>query len=153
MLKLKRTNSKNEDFIQLVHQLDAYLADIDGDEHDFYHQHNGIENLNNTIVAYWNEEAVGCGAFKKFDEKSIEIKRMYVHPNFRGKKIATEILIALEKWSQELGFEKCVLETGKRMKDAVAFYSKLKYVITPKFGPYKNIDNSLCFEKVLNRIG
>ena len=76
---------------------------------------------------------------------------MYVHPDFRGKKIATAILEDLEKWSKELGYQKCILETGKRQTEAVAFYSKLNYQITPNFGQYKDVENSVCFEKVLKQ--
>lgn len=129
----------------------SYLKIVDGADHDFYHQFNGITHLNNTIVAYYDNVAVGCGAFKKFDEKSTEVKRMYVHPDFRGKKIATAILEDLEKWSKELGYQKCILETGKRQTEAVAFYSKLNYQITPNFGQYKDVENSVCFEKVLKQ--
>ncbi len=43
--KIIRTESSHEDFVKLVRQLDHYLAIIDGDEHDFYHQYNQIENL------------------------------------------------------------------------------------------------------------
>ena len=150
MIKLKRTDSKNTDFIKLVEQLDAYLKIVDGEDHDFYHQYNGIANLNNTVVAYWNDIPVGCGAIKKFDEKSTEVKRMFTHPDYRSKKIATAILEELEKWTKELGYSKCILETGKRQVEAVAFYKKLNYEVIPNFGQYENVENSLCFEKVLN---
>lgn len=150
LLKLKRTNSKNPDFIKLVSELDTYLKTTDGDDHDFYHQFNGIENLNHTVVAYWNSNAIGCGAFKQYDESSAEIKRMYVHPGFRGKKVATAILKELEKWSMEEGFYKCILETGKRQEEAVAFYQNLDYKTIPNFGQYEKMENSLCFIKELS---
>ncbi len=150
MIKLKRTNSKDADFVKLVGQLDAYLKVVDGEEHDFYHQYNGIAHLNNTVVAHWNGKPAGCGAFKMFDEKSTEVKRMFTYPDYRGKKIATSILTELEKWTKELGYEKCILETGKRQVEAVAFYKNRNYEVIPNFGPYKNIENSICFEKILN---
>ena len=66
MIKLVRTNSKNEDFINLVKKLDAYLKITDGEEHSFYNQFNSIEFLENVVLAYKNNDAIGCGAFKKF---------------------------------------------------------------------------------------
>lgn len=149
MIKLIRTNSKSPDFIKLVKELDQYLKTVDGDDHEFYHQYNGIDHLNHTAVAFWNDNAVGCGAIKEYDNKTTEVKRMYVHPDYRGKKIATAILHELEDWSKELGYQKCILETGKRQKEAVAFYQKLNYEIIPNFGQYKNVENSVCFEKVI----
>ena len=46
-------------------ELDNYLAVIDGEEHDFYHQFNKIESLKNVVVLYDGSKAIGCGAFKK----------------------------------------------------------------------------------------
>ena len=101
------------------------------------------------IVAYENEVAVGCGAIKTFDEKSIELKRMFVAPNQRGKGVATRILTTLEDWAKELGFQKCILETGKRQPEAIALYHKSQYQIIENYGQYKGMGNSVCFEKKL----
>lgn len=149
MINLVRTDSNNVDFIELVKQLDAYLKITDGDEHDFYNQFNGLENLNHVIVAYDNELAVGCGAFKPYTNSKAEIKRMYTKPEMRGKGIARKILDELEKWAMELGFEFTILETGKRQFEAVKFYQKSNYNSIPKYGQYKAMENSLCFEKQL----
>lgn len=149
MLKIIRTNSENQDFINLVKQLDAYLKITDGDEHDFYNQFNNIDVLKHAIVIYINELAVGCGAIKKFDNSSMEVKRMFVTENSRNIGIAQNILKELEVWTKELGYKKCVLETGKRQKEAVKFYHKCKYKIIPNYGQYIGMDNSVCFEKMV----
>ena len=47
-----RTTSENVDFQALVSRLDAYLADVNGDDHGFYDQFNGIATLNHAVVAY-----------------------------------------------------------------------------------------------------
>ena len=149
MIKIVRTNSNDTGFIYLVKQLDAYLSVIDGDEHDFYNQYNNINVLKHTVVAYLNNKPVGCGAFKKFHENSVEIKRMFTLPETRSKGTASKILNELEDWAKESGFNACILETGKRQVEAVKFYKKNNYNIIPNFGQYKNIDNSLCFKKIL----
>lgn len=155
-LKLIRTNSENQDFINLVKQLDTYLKITDGDEHDFYNQFNHIDVLQHIIVLYKNEVALGCGAIKKFDTKtnsaqvnSMEVKRMFVLSEKRGQGFAQKILTALEVWAKELGYKKCVLETGKRQVEAVNFYKKCDYKVIPNYGQYKNMENSICFEKLL----
>ncbi|OUS02773.1 GNAT family N-acetyltransferase [Flavobacteriales bacterium 33_180_T64] len=149
MIKIIRTDSKNEDFIQLVKELDSYLKITDGDEHDFYNQFNGIDVLDNVIIAYLNNKPIGCGAFKELDSSSIEVKRMYTKPIAREKGIATKILKTLEIWALELKYSSCVLETGIRQEEAVQFYKKKNYTIIPNYGQYKNMNNSLCFEKKL----
>ncbi|MCL7752510.1 GNAT family N-acetyltransferase [Polaribacter sp. Z022] len=149
MLKITRTNSENIDFIKLVKKLDAYLKITDGDEHDFYNQYNNIDVLKNVVVIYVNDVAVGCGAIKKFNESSMEVKRMFVSIENRGQGIAKKIVLELEVWAKELGYKSCVLETGKRQIEAVNFYHKCNYKVIPNYGQYKAMDNSICFEKQL----
>lgn len=144
-----RITSENPDFQILVKQLDTYLAMMDGDEHDFYHQYNKIDMLKNCVVIYDNDEAVACGAIKELDSKSMEVKRMFTLPEKRGKGLASAILKELEIWSKELGYKKTVLETGKRQIEAVALYNKCGYKIIPNYGQYIGVDNSVCFEKEL----
>ncbi len=149
MIEIVRTNSKNINFKHLVTQLDAYLKITDGDEHDYYNQFNGIENLDHVVVVSIDKEAIGCGAFKPFDNTSVEIKRMFVKPNTREKGIGKSILAELENWAKELGFANSILETGKRKVEAVIFYKKCGYKAIPKYGQYKIMENSLCFKKEL----
>ncbi|WP_333854267.1 GNAT family N-acetyltransferase [Epilithonimonas sp.] len=148
-MKIHRTTSENPDFQNLVRQLDAYLAVMDGDEHAFYHQYNKIDMLKNCVVIFDNDEAVACGAVKELDSISMEVKRMFTLPEKRGKGLASTILKELETWSKELGYEKTVLETGKRQTEAVALYNKCGYKIIPNYGQYVGVDNSVCFEKEL----
>ena len=149
MIKLLRTNSNNPDFIELVKQLDAFLAEIDGAEHAFYNQLNRTTNMKTVVVAYEDDEAVACGAIREFDTHSMEVKRMFTLPSHRGKGIAKLVLQDLEKWASELGYEKCILETGKRQPEAIALYEKSGYRSIPNYGKYLNVENSVCFEKEL----
>lgn len=150
MVNVVRTNSENQDFKQLVKELDAYLKVTDGDEHDFYNQFNNIDVLKHTIVAYKNNIPVGCGAFKKYDDSTVEVKRMYTNPEYRNLGIAAQILSELENWAKELNFNATILETGKRQIEAVQFYKKNNYQVIPNFGQYANMDNSMCFKKILS---
>lgn len=144
-----RTTSENPDFQNLVKKLDAYLAFIDGEDHAFYHQFNKIDLLKNCIVIFEDEKPVACGALKPIDENTMEVKRMFTLPEFRGKGFAASVLKELEIWAKELGFEKVVLETGKKQTEAVALYHKCNYNIIPNYGQYAGVENSVCFEKVL----
>ena len=147
MISLKRSDSDNQDFIELVKHLDADLAERDGEDHPFYAQFNKIDKIKYVVVAYENGKTVGCGAIKEYTPNTVEIKRMYTSPESRGKGIATQVLIELEVWASELSYEKCVLETGKKQPEAIALYKKNGYKIIPNYGQYAEIENSLCFEK------
>lgn len=149
MIRITRTDSDNQDFIELIRYLDADLAERDGDERPFYAQFNKIDKIKYVVVAYENNKPVGCGAIKEYTPNTMEIKRMYILPESRGKGIGTSVLTELEVWATELSYEKCILETGKKQPEAIALYKKNGYKLIPNYGQYAEIDNSVCFEKYL----
>lgn len=144
---IKRTSEEDADFLSLVKLLDIELAERDGDDHAFYAQFNKPVGLSGVIVAYRDGEPVGCGAFKKYDENSVEIKRMYVRPDRRGMRIAAEVLTDLESWANELGFKEYILETGFKQPEAIALYKRSGYDVIPNYGQYENVENSVCMKK------
>lgn len=148
-MEIKRTTKADPHFQELVQLLDAELAKRDGEENLFYAQFNGITELKHAIVLYLEDQPIGCGAFKPFDEQSVEVKRMYVRENARGKGIAGQVLSALETWAKELGYRQAVLETGKRQPEAIRLYQKNEYQRIENYGPYAGMENSLCFAKDL----
>lgn len=149
MVNLIRTDFSNKDFKNLVSFLDADLKIRDGADHDFYNQFNKIDGLKNVVVAFENEVAIGCGAFKIHENNVVEIKRMYVSPFGRRKGVASKVLTELENWAAELKFKKCILETGKQQPEAIELYKRCGYTITANFGFYENVENSVCFEKFI----
>lgn len=145
-MNLVKTNSDNLDFKKLSALFDEYLVDIDGDERDFFAFYNNVK-LENVLVIYENEEAVGCGGFKKYDDTTAEIKRMFVHPNHRNKGIARIILTELENWATEKGFTSYILETSPKLTSAVSLYQKTGYHLIPNYGQYVGVENSICMKK------
>jgi len=147
-MKLIRTNSNHPDFQKLTSLFDEYLIDIDGDEKDFFAQYNQIY-IDNVILCYENEIAVGCGAFKKSESQVAEIKRMFVSVEHRGKGIAFKILTELEIWAKELNHISCILETSYKLENAITLYKKTGYVITKNYGQYIGVESSVCMQKNL----
>lgn len=149
MIHLLRTDSTNTDFQKLVTLLDSDLRTRDGEDHAFYSQYNKIQAIKHVVVAYQNDEPVGCGAIKEYESGTMEVKRMYVSEDKRGSGIASAVLKELEIWTAQLGYNKCILETGIRQPEAIALYKKNNYNIIPNYGQYAGIENSVCFEKIL----
>ena len=149
MFLIQRTDSDNVSFRELVAMLDAFLAERDGEDHAFYAQFNKLDTIKNAVVCYADEEPIGCGAFKQYDETTVEIKRMFVKPSHRAKGAATKVLQELEKWAVENNFSAAILETVKSQPEAVALYTKNGYTIIPNFGQYKDVENSICMHKIL----
>lgn len=149
MTRIKRTNSDDPDFQKLTQALDVELCRIYNTQQADYEEFNRITDLPTVVLAYENDIPVGCGCFKKYDDTTIEIKRMYVEPDVRGRGIASRIVSELETWAVELKNNFAVLETGKKQPEAVAMYQKLGYSPTERYGQYSDMDNSVCMRKQL----
>jgi putative acetyltransferase len=149
MILLTRTTSQNTDFLKLVSELDMELAIRNGDANDFFAQFNKLDLIHHVIIAYDDYKALGCGAIKAFDENAMEVKRMYVLPDYRGQGVATKILNSLLDWTKELGYDRCVLETGDDMHPALSLYQKNGFKQMPNYGQYADVKDSVCFEKYI----
>ena len=62
-MQILRTTSENNDFQNLVKKLDAYLTEIDGEDHAFYDQYNKIDLLKNCIVIF-DDDKKDIGYFR-----------------------------------------------------------------------------------------
>lgn len=93
--------------------------------------------------------AVACGALRRLDAHSAEIKRMYVVPELRGSGVATAVLDGLETAARDRGWTTLRLETGTLQPDAQRFYRRAGYHEIPLFGDYVGSTLSLCFERSL----
>ncbi|HTN45364.1 MAG TPA: GNAT family N-acetyltransferase [Flavipsychrobacter sp.] len=149
MIRLERTDSNHSDFQMLVAVLDKDLKIRDGEDHAFFAQFNKTDTIKHVVVAYENDVAVGCGAIKHYDEKTMEIKRMFVLVPYRGNGIASSVLAELETWSRELNYQQCILETGEKQPEAIRLYHKNHYTVIPNFGQYAGVISSVCFQKTL----
>ena len=150
-MEILRTDSANLDFLMLVKLLDTELAVRDGEDHEFYNKYNNVDTIKNAIVCKEEGIPIGCGGIKELEPGSMEVKRMYILPECRGKGIASIILRELEVWAKELGYQRCILETGKRQPEAIRLYEKNDYSRIANYGPYQGVENSVCFEKRLNK--
>ncbi|GIM95735.1 GNAT family N-acetyltransferase [Paractinoplanes toevensis] len=94
-------------------------------------------------------QAIGCGALRRLDQASAEVKRMYVTPAGRGSGVATAILRSLESEARTRGWTTLRLETGTAQPDAIRFYEREGYHPIPRYGAYVNSDISVCYERAL----
>jgi N-acetylglutamate synthase and related acetyltransferases len=149
MLKLLKTTSENADFVRLIAELDADLNSRYGALQAQYDAYNRVEMIDTLIVAYADNQPVGCGCFKKLDDTTVEIKRMFVRPSHRGRGIAIRILTELEAWAKSLDYDATQLETGIKQTEAIGLYGKLGYTMIDNYGQYAGNENSVCMRKKL----
>lgn len=101
------------------------------------------------LIARSENVPIGCGAIRRMDETTAEIKRMYVAPNHRGLGVGREMVRKLEGVAHDLGVQRLVLETGVRQPEAIALYRRCGFVEIPAFGEYVDSPLSICMEKTL----
>ena len=134
----------------LIEQLDAELNErypgepVNGIDPEAFRLAGGY-----FVLAQRDSRPVGCGAFRPHDPDSVEIKRMFVLPEFRGRGVARLILAALEAEARRRGYRRGVLETGIRQPEAIALYRAGGYTEIEAFGPYVGSEHSVCFGKAL----
>ncbi len=149
MLEFERTDTLHPQFISLVARLDAFLSELNGEAHGFYAPNNKLDPEVKVLVVVIDGEPVGCGALRARGSREVEIKRMFVDPARRGQGIGRAILGELEAWAKELGHERAVLETSRRLTPAVSLYRGKGYEPIPSYPPYDEAPDSVCMAKSL----
>ncbi|HVS67406.1 MAG TPA: GNAT family N-acetyltransferase [Mycobacteriales bacterium] len=101
------------------------------------------------VVGYLDAVPVATGGLRRHTDGAVELKRMYVVPEQRGKGLSRVMLGALEERARGLGATRIVLETGNRQPEAISLYESSGYERIPGFGHYADAPLSLSFEKRL----
>jgi DNA-binding MarR family transcriptional regulator/GNAT superfamily N-acetyltransferase len=99
------------------------------------------------VVARLRGDPIGCGGFRRVDEATGEIKRVWIAPAARGLGVATRLVRKLEAGAREIGLTKLRLDTNRALNEAHALYRKEGYREVERFNanPYAH----LWFEKRL----
>jgi GNAT superfamily N-acetyltransferase len=147
IVKVVKGTSENPDFVSLIAALDKSLWERYPELKSNYWGNNIIELNPNVVIIYLDKKPVACGCFKKYDQNTIEIKRMFVAPEARGLGLALRILGELELWAKEFDYSVSVLETLYKQKEAISLYQKVGYVIVDNYEPYVGLENSVCMRK------
>jgi len=101
------------------------------------------------LIAFSHGSPVGCGALRKLDGKTAEVRRMYVLRQARRTGIARGILVRLEEEASRLGYSTLLLETGNRQHAAMSLYESYGFTRIPAFGPYVNDPICVCYSKTV----
>ncbi len=140
----------HKDFIALTNLCSAEYDKVYGAEvMQNYHPLNTLENIFCTVLVYCNGVPCACGGIKRFDDNTVEIKRVFVLPSHRKQGLGELILRRLEEQAVAAGYKRAVLETAKDMTAAQALYRKLGFTFMTNYGPYKGDDLCVCMEKRL----
>ena len=70
---------------------------------------------------------------KKILDNVSEVKRLYVRPNFRGKKIGEKLISRLIEEARAIGYSKILLDSDPYMSSAHNLYKAMGFVETPPY--------------------
>lgn len=146
-MEIRKVGPESQDFRTLAAELDAYYFSLVGDIQHRYAEVNRPENMNGLAVVYDAGAPVACGAWKQVDEKTAEIKRIYVRPAYRRRHVASRLIPALEDHAMEAGFRQFILETARNTDSSHQLYLSLGYKIIEYYGSPAGAENCLCFYK------
>ena len=101
------------------------------------------------VVAVSDGEPVACGGVQTIGPGTAEIKRMWVHPEWRGAGLGSRLLSRLEDCAGELDRQRIRLDTNDTLTEAIAMYRRAGYREIERYNdnPYAR----LWFEKRLPR--
>lgn len=148
-IRFIHTDGKDEMFHHFYIVTEEYYSSIVGGKknREGFIPYNISETIQDVILAYIGKKCVGCAGIKLYSENDAEIKRVWVEPDYRGKKIASQMIAALEGIALEKGCRRMILQTRGIMRDAVGLYKKLGYVQIPNYPPYDKLDGAVCYAK------
>lgn len=145
----KHTDKADKDFVYLCSKLEDSLEELVGDqfERGEYQPYNNTADISDVIIVYQDKTPVACGGFKMYDEEHAELKRIFVDPSCQGMGIGAELLRRLEAQAKIMGYRWCILETSPPLVAACHMYKKAGYKIIPNYGPYVDMEDSICMQR------
>ena len=100
------------------------------------------------LLAYVNNIPVACTGVRKYEEKTAELKRMYVRKEYRGQRMGVELLKRSLYMAKELGYEKIRLDTLENMDRAQELYKSFGFYVIPPYR-FNPIRGTIYMEKIL----
>ncbi len=103
------------------------------------------------LLARLGSDPAGCVAVQGVDERTDELKRMYVVPVARGCGVARSMLAAVEELTAARGKDVLRMATGVKQPEAIALYTSAGFERVQSWGRYVGDDGALCFAKRVAR--
>ena len=86
------------------------------------------------LIARIGSDTAGCVALRRLDDRTGEIKRLYVRTSFRGLGVAECLIAAVVDAARRAGYAELKLDTLPSMTSAQALYRKLGFATSPAYG-------------------
>ena len=151
MTEYRWTDGNDESFREFYLKTEEYYSKIVGGKQNRtgFIPYNLSESISDVVIASVDGIDVGCAGLKRYNDTDVEVKRVWVEPECRGKHIATEMMDMIEHRAREMGFKRAILQTRPIMPDAVGLYEKRGYVLIDNYPPYDKLEGAICMALML----
>lgn len=129
--------------LKLFSEHDDFMIDFLGEDKVYYTRYNESENIEKVWVVFSDNLPVGCIAYRKKEEGTGEVKRLYIKKEYRGKGISKELLKTLECYAKEQGCHTLFLDTRVTLEPAVSLYRSHGFSIVYQQGLYIQMEKKL----------
>lgn len=143
------TDGGNETFQKFYFITEAYYSKIVGgvENRGEFIPYNSSDSIQDVVLAYEKGKAVGCAGLKGYSAVAVEMKRLWIEPDYRGLGLATKLIALIEARAKEQNYQRIILQTREIMTAAVRLYQKLGYRQIDKYPPYDSFEGAICFAK------
>lgn len=143
-IELVEAYTHKEEVKVLFNEYTQMLIDGDGNFKDYLGLQNyehELENLEDKYglpygrlyLAFYDGVLAGCIALRKIDNENCEMKRLYVKPQFRGKKIASFLVKQIIEEARQIGYKHILLDTLPFLETAINMYKKYGFYEIPSY--------------------
>lgn len=133
----------DESVLKLFSEHDDFMIDFLGEDKVYYTRYNESENIEKVWVVFSDNLPIGCIAYRKKEEGTGEVKRLYIKKEYRGKGISKELLKTLECYAKEQGCHNLFLDTRVTLEPAVSLYRSHGFSIVYRQGLYIQMEKEL----------
>jgi putative acetyltransferase len=139
------------DALSLIDELEGELApQYPAESRHGYSVAKLIEQRVAFFVVRVADVPAGCGGVQLFGTEYGELKRMYVRPAFRGRRLAEQIVEHLAAYARRHGVNVLRLETGIHQQPAIRLYERCGFASCGPFGAYRDDPLSIFMERRLS---
>lgn len=152
-IEYKWSNAKDDDFQRFYIITEEYYSKIVGGikNRSSFVPYNISDSISDVAIACYDGIAIGCAGLKRYSDKDIEVKRVWVEPDYRGNHIAANLMEMLENRAKQQGFQRIILQTREIMIAAVKLYLNRDYYPIDNYPPYDKLYGAIYFAITLSR--
>ena len=150
-IKYRWTDGNDEAFQRFYLETEEFYSSIVGGRknREAFIPYNTSESITDVLIAEASGVPVGCAGLKAYSDTEVEIKRVWVEPDYRGNHIADKMMDLIEDLAVRSGYRKAVLQTRPQMEAACSLYLKRGYKLIDNYPPYDKLEGAICFSKKL----